>query len=319
MTRRDAAGARAVLFCLMVALAAWAGAARPAYAQTPEEAPDVEMLWELMVMTRAPEGVQVVHLMHVANMGPRVATAVPLAVPEGARWVEAPATLILDEGAAVDPEPLAVGEQRRYMVVYEIPWQRLPMAVRRPILYPTHEVDLWVRPGELELRGVGLQAGGRAQFEGVEVETYRMTDLQPHPAWQVVLDSPLSGSARLLAEAPLGQRSDPVDILRTHPAPRWILGALAVIGLAAVVRRLLPDRSVGARGEGAAPDGPAAAGASSRLAHEIELLKEEIVRADVAFESGELDEETYRLRRGELKERLVALMSAQKPAGGERR
>lgn len=322
---------RVALLCLLLAAAPWAPPEAAAQSSAPAEAPDVEMLWELMILTRGPDGVQVAHLMHVHNFGPSVATAVPLAVAEGARWLETPAGLILEQEVAIDPEPLPVGQQRRYMLVYEIPWQRLPMAIRRPILYPTHEMDLWVRAGELELRGVNLRAGGRELFEGVEVDTYSMTGLSPHPAWQVVLDSARSGASGLLAQAPLGQRSDPVDILRTHPAPRWLLGAVLLLGLAAAVRRVLPDRPAkGAVDEAAAAGGSASMepavgtdplAARSRAASEIEMLKEEIVRVDVAFDNGELDEDTYKHRRGELKERLLSLMAAQRrrTSGGERR
>lgn len=311
-SRKPRLGRLAVVFVMAVAIPF---VALTAYAQTPAEAPDVEMVWELMVLNRAPDGVQVAHLMHVINMGPRQATSVPLTVPEGARWMDVPEPLLAEDGRAVDPRPLAVGEERRYLVAYEIPWQRLPMAVRRPMLYPTHELHIWVRSGELEVRGVNVRAGGTEDFEGVPVDTYAMVGLQPHPAWQIVLDSGHSGTNRLPSLSPLGHRSDPVDILRTRPLPKIILGVLAVLAVFALIQRMRP-----ARPQTDAED-VAAAGAASGTAREIEELKAEIVRVDVAFENGELDEATYKELRGRLKERLMALMSAtltKRTSGGER-
>lgn len=286
-----------------------------AFAQTPPEAPDVEVLWELMVLSRAPRGVQVAHLMHVVNAGPRVATSVPLSIPQGARWLDVPDGLIAQENRAVDPHPLRVGEERRYMVVYEIPWQQLPMAVRRELLYPTYELNIWVRAGELQVRGVNVLSGGTGDFDGVPVEMYAMVDLEPHPQWQIVLDSPASGPARLPELSPLGHRSDPVEILRTHPLSKLLLGVV-VLGAAGVVRRYWPAR------EAARSARPGDAGGRAIDEREdVAALKEEIVRVDVAFRNGELDEATYRELRRELKERLLTLMSAQgraRASGGER-
>ena len=112
-----------------------------------------------------PGGVQVLHMMELVNAGPRVATAVPLTVPEGARWLEVPDELVAEQDGAVDPRPLAMGEGRRYVMVYEIPWQRLPMPIRRPLLYPTEQLLLWAEADELELRGVNVHSVGREQSE----------------------------------------------------------------------------------------------------------------------------------------------------------
>lgn len=301
-----------------------------AFAQTPAEAPDVEMLREHLLFTRGPGGVQVLHMMELVNVGPRVAVAVPLAVPETARWLDAPEELLLDEGRAVDPEPLSVGEARRYVLVYEIPWQRLPMPIRRPVYYPTHELLLWAEADELHLRGVNMQSAGREQIGDQAFDMYFMAEVAPHPAWQVVLDSAHSRTERLPSLMPTGQRGDPVEILRTHPVPRMLLAAAVIIAVIMLAQRWFGGRRSLAELDEAQD---AAAGAAENsvqrapgasvdrgTAQEIAHLKEEIVRIDVAFENGELDEATYTQYREELKDRLVALMSAQKrrTSGGER-
>lgn len=327
------------------------------FAQTPQEAPDVEVVREHLLFTRGPGGVQVLHLVDLVNVGPRVAIAVPLTVPEGVQWAVVPEELIVEQDRVVDPRPLAVGEGRRYTLEYEIPWQRLPMPIRRPVLYPTGELLLWAQAGELELRGVNLQFSGRQQLEGVELDMYFMAGVQPHPAWQVVLDSSHSRADRLPVLTPAGQRSDPMDILRTHPLPRLLLGALLVMGAVGLARRLFPGRpsagkangssgaaggsSSGASGGASGGAGLSPGGASGSLQpssgasgadrsrgagardirpglgvhDEIARLKEEIVRVDVAYHSGELDDDVYKERREQMKRRLLELMSADKKRG----
>jgi len=300
---------RRALALALTAAALWL-AGSGVRAQAPDEAPDVEVLWELMVLSRGPEGVQVAHLVHLANPGPRPASAVPLAVPEGVRWLNVPAGLITEGSRAVDPQPLDVGEERRYLVFYEIPWQRLPMAVRRAILYPTRELHIWVRTGELIVRGVNLLAGDRADFEGVPVDTYAMVDLQPHPAWQIVLDSPASAASRLPNLSPVGHRGDPLEFLRAHPLPKVMLALFAMAGIVTVVRRARPGTASGAPHLGGA-GGERSAGRKAQ----IEKLKDEIVRVDVAFRNGELDAATYAERRAELKALLLALLAAEEAPG----
>lgn len=312
-------GGLAAAALVVAAVAAFlTGAA--AYAQTPAEAPDLEVLWELMVLSRAPEGVQVAHLMYVVNMGPRVATAVPLSVPEGVRWLETPAGLLTEGSLAIDPEPLGVDEERRYMLIYEIPWQRLPMPVRRAILYPTHELQIWSRAGELTVRGVNVLAGGSADFEGVRVDTYAMLNLQPHPSWQIVLDSPSAAAGRLPDLSPVGHRSDPLEILRTHPLPKVMLGVVGLLVVIGAARRFWPaSKGTGGSASAAAVPGTETAAA---VRDDAAALKDEIVRLDVAFRNGELDETTYNDLRRQLKERLLAVLSAPEGAresGGERR
>lgn len=302
----------------------------PVHTQVPEEATDVEVVREHMFFTRGPGGVQVLHMMELVNAGPRVATAVPLTVPEGARWLEVPDELVAEQDGAVDPRPLAMGEGRRYVMVYEIPWQRLPMPIRRPLLYPTEQLLLWAEADELELRGVNVHSVGREQIGDTEFDVYFMAELQPHPAWHIVLDSSASRAARLPSLAPAGHRSDPVDILRSHPLPRLLLGVVLVSAVVGMVRRTVSGRFTWgrwrARENGGTSDSPRV-GASSAIREgpgangEIARLKEEIVRVDVAFDSGELDEDVYAERRDQLKQRLLTLMSQQTKqsgTGGER-
>lgn len=288
----------------------------------PGGAPDVVVVREHMFLSRGPAGAQVLHLLEVANPGPRQAVRVPLPVPAQAQWEQVPEPLEIGDGGLVDPRPLAIGEGREYVVAYTLPW-RDPMVLRRPLLYPVEELWLWADTGSVVPRGVQLLPAGREEVEGLEFAVYRMERLEPHPAWQVVLERPEAAAAPLPLLQQVGMRADPVEVLAHHPLPRFLVAALLVAGVVWAAARLLAGKAPGQGGsrEALAGDGsdrasgappprrpvspPAVGQDGFRL--ELERLKEEIVRLDVAYHNGELDEDVYRERRAGLKARLVQL------------
>lgn len=274
-----------------------------------QDAPDVEVVREHLFLTRGPAGLQVLHMLELVNLGPRPAERVPLPVPKQAQWEQLPESLEAADGAVVDPRPLGVGEGRQYVLAYTIPW-RDPMVLRRALLYPTEELWIWAETGTLAVRAVRLEPVGQEEIEGVRFAVYRMRQLEPHEAWQVVLDRPGAASAELPVLMRAGMRSDPAEILATHPVPRLVLAALVLAAAVAGARRLRSRTSrVTAQAQAAAGGSGKGGTAPVQPAHlaEAERLKDEVVRLDVAFHQGELDEDVYRERRDRLLARLVEL------------
>lgn len=328
-------------------LAAPLFAGPPAAAQgaaPPAEAPDVSVVREHLFLTRGPAGLQVLHLLELVNWGPRLADRVPLPVPAGAQWDQVPEPVAETEEGLVDPRPMGVGERREYALAYTLPW-REPMVLRRALLYPTDELWLWAEAGSVDVRGLQLEMVGPQVIEGMEFVLYRMDRLEPHPAWQVVLDRPGARAADLPVLARGGMRGDPLEVMGQHPVPRLAVVALVLTGAAWGVWRFrtrtrraqgagnaavaLPGRpeektwaacGTGAgledRGRTGARVGEQEAGASGAgvledgtgVRAEVERLKEAIVQLDVAYHNGELDEDVYRERRAALKARVLHLM-----------
>jgi len=184
------------------------------------------------------------------------------------------------------------------------------MVLRRALLYPTEELWIWAETGTLAVRAVRLEPVGQEEIEGVRFAVYRMRQLEPHEAWQVVLDRPGAASAELPVLMRAGMRSDPAEILATHPVPRLVLAALVLAAAVAGARRLRSRTSrVTAQAQAAAGGSGKGGTAPVQPAHlaEAERLKDEVVRLDVAFHQGELDEDVYRERRERLLARLVEL------------
>ncbi len=303
----------AVLVLAAVSLAVLGPAAEARAAVAPG-APDAWVEREHLFLTRGPEGLRVLQMIELVNAGPSPVDEVRLPVPADARWEQLPDPLVLAPGGVVDPTPLPPGGERQYVVAYALPW-REPMVLRRPLPYRTEELWIWAEAATLTVRGVRLAQVGREEIEGVVFALYRMDGLEPHGAWQVVLERPGAAATELPVLQRAGMRSDPAEVLATHPAPRVALALLAAVALVSGVRRLTRR---GRAGAGVSRDGPAGrggAGGGQRSRAEAEQLKEEIVRLDVAFHNGELDEDVYRERRARLKSRLMELTG---DGGGQR-
>lgn len=300
-------------------------------AQIPPEAPDVEIVTERMLFTRGPGGPRVLHMVQLVNIGPRVAERVPLAAPLGAVWLDVPEELSAEQDVLIDPRPMAAGEARQYVFTYELPWQRLPMVIRRPLLYPTGVLELWAETDTLTLRGVNVRPEAIEEIGGIHFTVYVSADLQPHPQWQVVLETTTGPGARASPLERIGQRSDPLDIVRNHPLPGLLLLAVVLLAVGLfIARRINARTSAGAgkvtvtpeRRETAQPSAPSADGrvpasGDGRVSSsdEVARLKEAIVQVDVAFQNGDLDEDVYVERRDALKSQLLQLMRGQRGAG----
>lgn len=289
-------------------------------AQIPPEAPDVEVIAERMLFTRGPGGPRVLHMVQLVNIGPRVAEQVPLAAPLGAVWLDVPEQLSAQQDVLIDPRPMAAGEARQYVFTYELPWQRLPMAIRRPLLYPTGVLELWAETDALTLRGVNVRPDAMEEIGGIHFTVYVSTDLQPHPQWQVVLETTTGPGARASPLERIGQRSDPLDIVRNHPLPGLLLLAVVLLAVGLIIARRINVRtSAGAMKvtvspETAQPSAPSGGGRVS-TSGEVARLKEAIVQVDVAFQNGDVDEDVYVERRRALKSQLLQLMRGQRGAG----
>lgn len=309
------------------------------YAQRPAEAPDVEVVTERMLFTRGPEGPLVLHMVQLVNVGPRAAERVPLPVPQGAVWMDVPDDLVAETDVIVDPRPMAAGEARQYIFTYELPWQRLPMAIRRPLFYPTAMLEVWAEQS-LVFRGVGLREAGEEDLAGRLFTVYVSGDLAPHPQWQALLETTTGPAAAVSERERLGQRSDPLDIVRADPLRAlWPVAAVLLLITVLAVRRAQHRKTtgvvVGVPGDGATAvekatatdvaEGPSApgegtAGTGQRAvrggsAAAIARLKEQIVQVDVAYHQGELDDATYNKRRNALRADLLRLMGRSKGTG----
>lgn len=284
------------------------------FAQTPPEAPDVEIVTERLLFTRGPNGPRLLHMVQLLNVGPRPAEQIPLSVPTGALWLDVPEELEPGENVIVDPRPLAPGEARQYVFTYDLPWQRLPMTVRRPLFYPTEVMELWAETDALTLRGVNVRPVAEEDIGGIRFTVFVMTDVPPHPQWQVLLETPNAPGARVSPLERIGQRSDPFDIVRAHPLPGAILVVVALLVIGYVISRRKQNFDVGAPLTGE----QSVAGAPRRLDErtgEIVRLKEAIVQVDVAYQNGEMDEDVYAERRASLKSELLQLLDAVKGGG----
>ncbi|MBO8141699.1 MAG: hypothetical protein H0Z37_05885 [Firmicutes bacterium] len=304
----SAGPARAVSwFAIVSACLCLASFARPAGASVPAPA-GVEVQREHLFFTLGPAGAHVLHLIDLVNRGVEPAASLPLPVPAQARLDSIPDGLTLEAGTIVDSSPLEPGESRQYALAYQLPW-REPMAIRRALIYPTRELLIWAEEGAIDVEGLHLDFLGQREFEGMTFSAYRMERLDPHPNWQVVLRRTgiPAGELPLLMDPVIV--SDPAAMLATSPLSRLFLAAAAVAGAAWLYRR------AARRGESRLRSRPGAR-ASARHVQEVAghaqtaaaELKEEIVRLDLAFRAGELDEDTYRQERAKLKAELLTIV-----------
>lgn len=289
-------------------------AASPGSAQTPPEAPDVEIVSERLLFTRGPEGPLVLHMVQLVNVGPRRAERVPLSYPQGALLMDVPDGFEAEGGLLVDPAAMEPGEGRQYVFSYELPWQRLPMPIRRAVLYPTASLEVWAEQSLL-LRGVGLRALGEEEIAGRRFTVYFTADLSPHPQWQALLETTSGPGAAVSERERLGQRSDPLDIVRANPWQGLLL--VAVLALAATALYVRRRHARGGAVTTGAETGPGGGGVGpAGKTGEVARLKEEIVQLDVAFQSGDLAEDVYLERRRALREDLLRLMGSGRGGGG---
>lgn len=281
--------------------------------QTPPTAPDVEIVTERLLFTRGPNGPRVLHMVQLVNVGPRVAEEIPLSVPQGAVWLDVPEELNTGPNVITDPRPLAAGEARQYVFTYDLPWQRMPMVVRRPLHYPTEVMELWTESDALLLRGVNVRPIAEEEIGGINFTVAVSTDVQPHAQWQVLLETPSAPGARATPLERLGQRDDPLHIVRNYPLAGLLLFALVLLAVAAPIVQRVNARRALARTDVPSEGAAAEAGKVRRAEGEVARLKEAIVQVDVAFQNGDMDERTYNERRQALKAELLAVVRRREP------
>lgn len=287
------AGALAVAVALGLAFGFAAGAG-VALAQDGDggTVPGLEAAGEQFFVIAADAGVlRVLQRTVVHNTGPEGVSRVPVPVPAGARLLEPDegwGAVEPGPGGLVDGRPMAPGEVREYRVLYEFTMGSRPLALRRSLPYPVREITFWVEEPALALTGLFLQEVGTEVLADSSFTVYRMAPSPPHEAWQVVV-RPQRGDGRALPDlgAAGDRHMDPLAALARGAAVRWPLlaaAALAVGGLAAWRRR---------RG---AADGSGEDGDPEAL----------LVRLEMAYRAGEVDDEVYAARRRRLMERALA-------------
>lgn len=250
------------------------------------------------VVEGEPATVRILQGVRLHNAGSLAAEGVRISLPEGARVLEPPqgwGQVRPEAGSLVDTEPLMPGETREYQVIYELTLGSRPLALRRSLPYPVGEMVFWVQADALSLTGLHLQPLGEEVLGGERFRAYGMRRIGPHDAWQVVLRRQNASSAGGAAALPDLSRQRHGDPLRAWGELLEQYGWALVLVLAAWMVLTLARKLKGARGP---------ADRRRQLAAELE---EEIVKLDVAFRAGELDEDVYRPRRQQLLERILQL------------
>lgn len=254
----------------------------------------LEVPVEQFFIVRADAGVmRVMQRIVVYNPGPGAVEGVDLPVPQGVRLLEP-----LEGWGTVQPtseglrdmRTMNPGDIHEYRIIYELTLISRPVALTRALPYPVGEMDFWVQADAAELTGLHLVEIGQERLSDALFNVYAMGPVDPHPAWQVVLRPAPHTGARTLPDLSAGgaRHADPfgwwADRLAQAP---WVLPlAAAAFGVLAWWRR----RPEGAR----------------RSARE-RALETEIVRLDVAYAAGDVDDDVYTTRRRELLEELLAL------------
>jgi hypothetical protein len=183
-----------------------------------------------------------------------------------------------------DTQPVPPGPRVAHAaLIYDLaytPGQAL--VLRRPLPYPTTQVILFVPQGALQLSGDGLQAGEPFQTQGVTFDTYQVTGLAAGDALTLHLTAP-------------GAAPEPGDI-----APRLIAG-LVILGSAVALSYLYWHGHLDRRPV------PEAAPRQRDLLQAVADL-------DDAWARGDVPDATYRVRRAQLKQALLARMGRERGA-----
>lgn len=269
---------------LLAVLAALAGSA------VAQESP-LQITDEVMVLVQDGSAIDVFHLFTLVNgsdgsvaspLLPVADAAVRLQVLRlGANGAAVPVVERLEPGETPeDPAPLGPGEARRYQATYRL-WQRgTVLPLRRALPYPSDGTVLLTRPGELAVTGVRVARAGRTTAEGVQLDLYQVEATGPVDRWQVIV------RPAEVEELPILGGAQAVDPLQPFRAGRgWWFSAAGLLAGAAVLlargrRRQAPPQA----GEREAAD---------PLAPWVQRL----AALDLAYQRGQLPEESYRRRR----------------------
>lgn len=272
----------------------------PAVGEQGEAQPLPEVVHEyFFVVEGEPATVRILQGVRLHNAGSSPAEDVRISLPEGARILEPPqgwGSVRPEQGGLVDSQPLEPGETREYRVIYEMTMGSRPLALRRPLFYPVGEMMFWVQADAFTLTGLQLLPLGEEVLGGERFTAFGMRRVGPHEAWQVVLRrQDATGAGAMLPDLSRRRHGDPLRVWgelmeRYGWAIALLLAAWGVLALARRVREAGREVNGRARPEAA--------------------LEDEIVKLDVAFRAGELDEDVYRSRRRELLEKILQLDAA---------
>jgi len=281
-------------FVVVVALALAAGAAPGAALAAEGDEPAVmglEAAAEQFFLVAADGGVlRVLQRTVVHNTGSEAVARVPVPVPAGARLLEPEGgwgDVQPGPGGLVDGRPMAPGEVREYRVFYELTMGSRPLALRRSLPYPVRDIAFWVEEPSLALTGLFLQEMGSEVLADSSFAVYRMAPSGPHEAWQVVV-RPRRADAQPLPDLGAGgdRHVDPLAALARSAASRWPVLAAAMVALGGLAVWRRRRRA----GDGAGSDDPEAL----------------LVRLEMAYRAGEVDDEVYAARRRRLVEQALA-------------
>jgi mono/diheme cytochrome c family protein len=189
-------------------------------------------------------------------------------------------------GGFIDREPVRPGSGSSQLIFsFELPYDR-KLTFEQPVAYPVSAVVALMPENGPKIGGSGVQDLGLLQVTGASLHNY---SLGPLPAGSVVSLS-ISG------------KGSPVGGLSSALSPANLAIGLGALGIALVSIGLWWYRPRRVKDHGAGGFAPAAAhGVAQDLVHEIADL-------DDAFEAGQIEEEIYRSRRRELKDRALKQM-----------
>ena len=183
-----------------------------------------------------------------------------------------------------DTQPVPPGARTAYAsLIYDLPYNPdQALVLRRPLLYPTTRVIIFVPQGALQLNGDGLQTGEPFEAQGVTFETYRVTGLAAGDE----LTLRLSGGPNAPAPGSNG--------------PSLIIGLL-ILGSAVGLSYLYWQGDLDRR--------PVFEPSSRQQA-----LLQAIADLDDAQALGKVPGDTYQLRRAQLKQELLIMMGQERPS-----
>lgn len=243
-----------------------------------------------------PETVQIAELFLLNNTGNRVIASDPpgqpvvsFTLPQGATNLQFQngvlgGRFVETEGGFGDTQSIAPGAGTQILFAYDLPFKR-KMEVSIPIPLVVDAAIVMLPQGSMSIQSDQLQPMGQRQIQGVSLDLYSATALQPGS----VLKMTLSG------------RMGNATTIQTGQVGSLIAGALALAlvlggGLFWYLRQRKPVP---------APVGIEAV--DSTPLESREALIDAIIALDDLHKAGKLDDTAYRQRRAELKDRLRSL------------
>ncbi len=243
-----------------------------------------------------PETVQIAELFLLNNTGNRVIASDPpgqpvvsFTLPQGATNLQFQngvlgGRFVETEGGFGDTQSIAPGAGTQILFAYDLPFKR-KMEVSIPIPLVVDAAIVMLPQGSMTIQSDQLQPMGQRQIQGVSLDLYSATALQPGS----VLKMTLSG------------RMGNATTIQTGQVGSLIAGALALAlvlggGLFWYLRQRKPVP---------APVGIEAV--DSTPLESREALIDAIIALDDLHKAGKLDDTAYRQRRAELKDRLRSL------------